>query len=70
MADEGATQETQAQEGSGLDPRVERVINVIALHIGTFHQQQRTGELNFSVKFEKGEIPQKGYHQVIDEDVL
>lgn len=70
MADEGATQEAQAQEGSGLDPRVERVINVIALHIGTFHQQGRTGELVFKVKFDEGNIPQKGYSQTIDEDVL
>ena len=63
-------QDNKEQGPQELDPRVQRVLNVIATHIGAFHQQQRTGELTFKVKFEEGEIPTKGYSQIVDEDVL
>jgi len=75
MAEQAVDQQENKEQGpqdlpEELPERVQRVLNVIAAHIGTFYHQKRTGELSFRVKFDEGEIPRKGYSQTIDEDVL
>jgi len=64
-----AEEENQEQTPQ-LDDRVQRALNVIAYNIGSFHNDGRTGELTFTIRFDKGELPTKGLHQSIREDVL
>lgn len=65
MADEENQEQTPQ-----LDDRVRRVLNVIAHHIGSFHLDGRSGELTFKIQFEKGKLPESGFNQNINEDVL
>lgn len=64
-----AEEETQEQRPQ-LDDRVQRVLNVIAYHIGSFHLDGRTGELTFTICFKKGELYEDGFVQNIQEHVL
>lgn len=63
-------EETEQQQAPELDDRVQRVLNVIAMHIGSFHTRERTGTLTFNIQFKDGQLPQNGFNQNINEDVL
>jgi len=60
----------QQSEQRQLDDRVQRVLNVIAHHIGSFHLDKRTGELTFTILFDEGKLPEKGFIQNVNEKVL
>lgn len=64
------TDNEQQNEQRQLDERVQKVLNVIAYHIGSFHNDRRKGTLKFEIAFDNGELPEDGFRQTIDESVL
>jgi hypothetical protein len=60
----------QQSEQRQLDERVQKVLNVMAMHVGSFHLDGRTGELTFTVLFDEGELLDKGFIQNINEKVV
>lgn len=70
MSEQENNQEQQAQSDVSLDETTQRVLNVIAMHMGSFHYNQRTGILTFQIQFNEGVIPANGYRQIVDETVV
>lgn len=64
MADE------QQEQGQQFDEKVQRVLNAIAIQMGSFQIHERSGKLSFTVQFQEGQIVEGGFLQDIHEEVL
>lgn len=62
--------EQQSEEQQQFDEKVQRVLNAIAIQMGSFQIHERSGTLNFTVQFQEGQIVEGGFLQDIHEEVL